>query len=514
MISEFVAADRGIPEGVPTRQIPFTSITGLYWQFLAACDSWKIEKPPSYELFRQWWHNKWSKVLKFRPVSSHAQCTTCFDMEQLIYNKHTAHTQKMELARRWRQHLRDQFLDRSIYWALRQASRDFDATLIVIIIDSVDKTKCAWPRYMFDRRPKDLDSKLGHRPRSVLTAALVHGWFHYLGVAHDCLSHGEDAFCEVLVRTLDLVRNQCRVQGRRFPVHLVIQSDNTTAQAKNSLVGCFLAHLVGANKFATAVLNFLIVGHTHEDPDQWFAAIVALVLKKFRWETPQDLIRLLQEHLPQTVPDESTLYVEEVQAVRRFGKWLDPQCVTLHHAFATRDGIEAPHSFTYKRRSDLTFEERRLFEGHVQGSARAAGYTRANGNSDDVFCLVKTYMRDKRLQQPPVLVLPVDRRDRATTRQPDSAVGPSVSAERSNELKQMASLLEKPRFGYLRAAAAMLKLASCTAGAADANPDPPRSAWMCDPPIRQEPVFDTQNEYFGHLPETSWHLLVTFHKLS
>ena len=52
-----------------------------------------------------------------------------------------------------------------------------------------------------------------------------------------------------------------------MPRILVIQADNTTAQTKNSKVATFLAWLVASGKFDAAVLNFLLVGHTHEDID-------------------------------------------------------------------------------------------------------------------------------------------------------------------------------------------------------------------------------------------------------
>ena len=45
----------------------------------------------------------------------------------------------------------------------------------------------------------------------------------------------------------------------------MVQSDNTVAQAKNAYVNMFLAYLVGAGLFTSVTLNFLMVGHTHED---------------------------------------------------------------------------------------------------------------------------------------------------------------------------------------------------------------------------------------------------------
>jgi hypothetical protein len=61
------------------------------------------------------------------------------------------------------------------------------------------------------------------------------------------------------------VADICKQQGREFPKHLVIQSDNTVAQAKNSHVTLLLSYVVARFKFISVTLNFLMVGHTHED---------------------------------------------------------------------------------------------------------------------------------------------------------------------------------------------------------------------------------------------------------
>jgi hypothetical protein len=61
--------------------------------------------------------------------------------------------------------------------------------------------------------------------------------------------------------------------------HLVIQADNATAQAKNEEVAKLLAVLVGRYKFKTAILEFLRVGHTHEDVDFMFSLLLARVLR-------------------------------------------------------------------------------------------------------------------------------------------------------------------------------------------------------------------------------------------
>ena len=75
-------------------------------------------------------------------------------------------------------------------------------------------------------------------------------------LADETVSHGADAFLEVLLLTLDRALKVHQLEGKPFPQHLVIQSDNPTNQAKNSLTNVFLAVLVAKYKFHTCTLNF------------------------------------------------------------------------------------------------------------------------------------------------------------------------------------------------------------------------------------------------------------------
>ncbi len=76
----------------------------------------------------------------------------------------------------------------------------------------------------------------------------------------------------------------------KFPENLVIQSDNPTNQAKKTATCVFLSYLVSVLKFATATWNFLTVGHTHEDIDQVFGFMCALLDDKLDDNFPKELL--------------------------------------------------------------------------------------------------------------------------------------------------------------------------------------------------------------------------------
>ena len=90
-----------------------------------------------------------------------------------MFERGSTVNERLDAARHLREHIRATYLDRQIYWNLRFASRSF-SDVLVIIIDSMDKTKFAWPRFSFARRPHDLGDIV--RPRISFTIAMAHGY--------------------------------------------------------------------------------------------------------------------------------------------------------------------------------------------------------------------------------------------------------------------------------------------------------------------------------------------------
>jgi len=261
--------------GVPVRHLPPGRVHDLYLQFLAWWDEQRdcanvegvageprFRTPPSVSTFHKQWSQKWHHVLKFRQAAQHSYCQTCFELKQAMEGARGDLVSKVQIARDLRRHIRSQYQDRVVYWSQRWASRQMQ-DILVIIIDSMDKTKFAIPRYPFPEKPKELEGF--NRPKLVCTAALAHGWATCVYLADEDQPHGGDTFCEVLFRVLEEVAQVAQVTGKPMPRHLVVQADNTTAQCKNHIGTLVMAMLVAKFKFITANLQFLRVGHTHED---------------------------------------------------------------------------------------------------------------------------------------------------------------------------------------------------------------------------------------------------------
>ena len=146
-----------------------------------------------------------------------------------------------------------------------------------------------------------------------------------------------------------------------MPEHLVIQTDNTVAQSKNSFSHLFQALLVSRRLFKTVTMNYFMVGHTHEDIDQLFGLVVRILLQKTTYQTPAELLEFIAAHLrPKVVARGEILDARLLTAVRDFCAWLLPIQKTIHNGFANRGGIETAHSFIYKSGRQLSIPQKRM----------------------------------------------------------------------------------------------------------------------------------------------------------
>ena len=498
-------ASDGQVVGLPIRYVQHSSLWGLYWQFLAHWDALlaagrlgvEVSRSqtsrgvhgtaPSFSTFRRRWETIWKHYLKFRKSSEHAQCNTCWEYQRIMFSKSSSVAEKLDAARHLREHIRQTYLDRQIYWNLRFASRCF-LDVLVIIIDSMDKTKFAWPRYAFSKVPHDLKDLI--RPRISFTIAMVHGFCVDMYAAPEALNHGADAFLEVLCRSISNVRRICRERSIPFPRHLVIQSDNTVAQAKNQYVAAFLAVLVSRRLFSSVNLFFLVVGHTHEDIDQLFGVVCSLILQMCSFQTVKELMEYLLEKLKAKFAAKTELVTHTcLTAIRDFSRWLEPLNRTVWNCWGNRQGVEAPHAFSFKLGCDLDVCERQWLGPE----------SRSLGVSEDVYCCVKTYMRDTQLQQAPAMILPAGRVDRLIGEPSEVCSRHPLGKTKQDNYMKLAEKLKDN--GLSRGAKALHDLVF------DRSFSLPKFPWLVNGwRVQREDRSDSGNYFFRHLPASSWQL--------
>jgi hypothetical protein len=226
--------------------------------------------------------------------------------------------------------------------------------------------------------------------------------------------HQQQTPLKLRCRTIAKVQELCIVNGWAMPDHLVIQSDNTTAQAKNDETLVFLTLLVLRQRFQTATLNFLMPGHTHEDVDQLFGLVTAWMLQLPCFNSPADVLEHLHSRLQtKLVGQAAVACCEHLAAVHDFKGWLEPLGLHFCDALRNRGGVVTPHSFMFKPRALLSSKEL------AWGTEERQGFT---ATSADVMCCIKAYMRDVQLQQEPMQTLSASQTDQLTTAGPTDLV--------------------------------------------------------------------------------------------
>ena len=165
----------------------------------------------------------WRRVLIFRGKSQHSQCHVCAKLKSQL--RHARGLQEMAAASdRLMRHLGGQFLDRSMYWALRNRART-DKDLLLLITDSMDKGKFALPRWVQGRPPKDIEDL--KRPQCELTCTMVHGRLIYVAVTDEDQTTGSSWTVENVSRALEKAYALSQQNGTGWPSLLKIFADNT-----------------------------------------------------------------------------------------------------------------------------------------------------------------------------------------------------------------------------------------------------------------------------------------------
>ena len=87
----------------------------------------------------------------------------------------------------------------------------------------------------------------------------------------------------------------CR-PGTALPRTIVVGADNTMTELKNGLLS-FMAHLVARNMFEAAEVQFLQTGHTHNEEDQRFSSVGALLQRAPVLEDPYEFADWMHAHI-------------------------------------------------------------------------------------------------------------------------------------------------------------------------------------------------------------------------
>jgi hypothetical protein len=206
-----------------------------------------------------------------------AKCSLCSDYERAITGALTL-AQREQWDTTYFNHIAETKRERAQYYKSRlKGAESFKldpvlgtvkllatALILSIIIDAMDQKKTRIP--YFARPDKCIGSDYGLQCK--LFGAMVHGFGTFLFWSTCQLKTGTNLTIEVLRRTLIKIHSEFGF----LPPILHLQLDNASDN-KSRLFLAFIAYLVQEGVFLKVKLTYLIVGHTHEDIDQYFSVI-------------------------------------------------------------------------------------------------------------------------------------------------------------------------------------------------------------------------------------------------
>ena len=275
-----------------------------------------------YKVFWNVFTHDFKDKLAFRSKRQHSVCPVCMKHKMLL--KTLAHDSAARNRQRimYDNHLKRQYMDRRVYWALRASSR-LMSNIICLIIDGIDQAKFGWPRaeFMHNHEWDDFN-----RPRLHVWGALVHGYFTLYTLSHADVNKGSSTTVDVVAYILTRLH---RIGTNLADFHIHVQLDNTCSSNKNNCVLLFMGLMVSLGLIAGFTINFLRPGHTHEDVDQVHGEVAKGLKRDCRraqtiWDFRSALDKIVKALRR---PHERFVEVLVVNRIRNWKEHLEKLCV-------------------------------------------------------------------------------------------------------------------------------------------------------------------------------------------
>lgn len=260
--------------------LPYAKFEGVFGEYKMEMLNRK-ELPCHYSYACRIFSEEVSNIRLVRNKGSFVCCKVCTSYQTRIL-KARSFSEREDLKKKRLEHVEKQRQERIHYYTHREAALSSPDHILSIILDGMDQSKTNVP--LLSR--KTSDRVVGMR----LVGVKVHGIGEYVFLVDTTVKGGANLMTEVLRLTL-LDLEQRNKLPTINPI-LYLQLDNCK-ENKNRVLFGFLAHLVDRGVFEQVQVGFLMVGHTHEDIDQFFS-VISSWLKK--WETIcADIEQLKQE---------------------------------------------------------------------------------------------------------------------------------------------------------------------------------------------------------------------------
>jgi hypothetical protein len=375
---------------IPCQYLNPGTFEDLFLQYETSMEP--AERVSKSTLFSVWKRN-WCRVIRFRNVGQGKRCKLCAKLDEERAQA-TTEEERMLIGQRKQSHIDEILADRAvtgrtITMAERDASRPADDghdQVIAITIDGMDQAKFRVPRNL----ASSAEFESLWRPQLHVTGAICHGHLECYFIMDTDQAKDSNMNATVIARTLDLVKQ--RSSPNALPHNLVIQADNTTRESKNQFFVLFLSYLVASGKFSVSELQFLQVGHTHNQQDQRFSSVATSLSRAPVLEDPEEFAAWIRNHVkPARGRD---LHVEILSSTWDFQGWFQSLGVQIQGLAATHAEPSTSHCWRFCRRSLLP-----------EVGPICETWDGENHEADAVL-LVKEFLHQTRLSQQPLVLLP------------------------------------------------------------------------------------------------------------
>jgi hypothetical protein len=260
--------------------LPFADKRAVYDMYLQEmldpkeASTWAPLGPPS----KPWFYKAWQadedcKHIKVRKTLRFSLCPECIkfiETRQHVLND-TERTAVKTAEGAHHKFVRDQ---RGVYYWNRNHAITNPGEALSVIIDGADQSAFGSPHLCNHSKDDDKHWKIGTN----LMGALVHGRIAHGFTVLPNIKHGSNLTIEALHRVL--MHEYTAASKALFTQRvLYVQLDNTSKQCKSQYVFGYFGLLVGWRLFKEILTGFLMVGHTHEDIDQFFSRLAEYLRK-------------------------------------------------------------------------------------------------------------------------------------------------------------------------------------------------------------------------------------------
>lgn len=298
----------------------------VYTEYLASLSEEEIQLK-MHAALSTWYHvlHEFHGHLKFPKICAFSQCNLCNRLKTNI-EKAESKIEKEKFRKLRQIHLEQAAAERRKYRKHWDKAKSLNPDkYMCMIIDGMTQNTTALPH--FKRKPKWMAQ---HQYDCHVQGIMVAGRNASMEFAYANIKNNANMNITTLHQAIVNEQQRRKDEGRPMPEVLYIQMDNVNSN-KSKLLFAYLAVLLLNKVFKKVKVNFLLVGHTHENIDQMFSR-VSIALRTVDCLTLNQLMECARSSM-QLVPN-----VTEVNSSFDWKEWLNGcsnnlEDISFNHAF-------------------------------------------------------------------------------------------------------------------------------------------------------------------------------------